>query len=480
MTFRNLTEQIATSLHSDFAHPPTEDQCKAIAKLAYFLSHDQESGCFILTGYAGTGKTSLIGALVRTLKRLEIPFLLAAPTGRAAKVLGRASQHYAGTIHRTIYQVQEGASGFPSFARRFNDNAGAVIVVDEASMVGDGQQGAGFGAGQSLLEDLIRFVKEAPGCRLLLVGDSAQLPPIGQSSSPALDPALLLRDFEEVESATLQEVVRQSQESGILHYATKIRQDMAGGRIVLPRFSIRRYPDFRKLESDEHIDVLGALFTGDKVEESIILCRSNRKANAYNSYIRRSILDREDVLSPGDRIMVCRNSYHWTKGNKKVPFLANGDIATVARVFGRVSKYDMQFAEIELIPEDYSSGEIAATAMLDVLALNSPALQRPQAQALYQSVQAEVLLANNGRPNKKEIQENPYLNALQIKYGYAVTCHKAQGGQWENVLIDLELYAGLPTSRDLLRWIYTAITRATKRIYLIAPPKGILEADSLY
>ncbi len=471
MTFREILYQ---SVLSHFRHSPTDDQTHALAKVANFLAAEQANGCFILKGYAGTGKTSLLGALVSTLREQDIPFLLCAPTGRAAKVLSRAAGHFASTIHRTIYQVEESAGGAPRFTPKENEHPGAIIIVDEASMVGDGNPGNGFSTGQSLLADLVRFVLQADAGRLLLVGDDAQLPPVGQSQSPALAPRVMARWFPRVETAALREVVRQGEESGILHYATDIRELMRAPSIKLPQFDVERFPDFQTLPPEDALDILSTRYLGEHAEETMILTRSNRKANLYNDFIRRQILDREEDLTPGDRLMVCRNSYFWTKGHKSIPFLANGDIIRLERVYDRSHLYDLDFASLEFTLEERSAETISATAMSAVLHATTPNLPREAASKLYQAVREQLAEEHEGKVERKLLRQNPHLNALQVKYAYAVTCHKAQGGQWDTVLIDPEIYPGLPVDLDLLRWLYTAITRATRRVYLINPPPQML------
>ncbi len=471
MTFREVLYQ---SILTNFRHRPTGDQTHALAKIANFLADEQDNACFILNGYAGTGKTSLLGALVNTLQEQDLPFLLCAPTGRAAKVLSRAAGHFASTIHRTIYQVEESQSGTPHFTQKSNNHPGAIIIVDEASMVGDGNLGSGFASTQNLLADLVSFVLQADAGRLILVGDDAQLPPVGQSQSPALAPQVMRRWFSKVETASLRAVVRQQEESGILRYATDIREIMRTTPIRLPRFDMHRYPDFQTLPQEDALDILTSRYLGELAEETMILTRSNRQANQYNAFIRQQILDREEDLTPGDRLMVCRNSYFWTKGMKRIPFLANGDIIRLERVYDRSHLYDHDFASLEFTLEEQPTDTINAMAMTAVLHANTPNLPREEASKLYQAVRQQLLEEHEGKVDKKLLQKDPHLNALQLKYAYAVTCHKAQGGQWDTVLIDPEIYPGLPVDLDLIRWLYTAITRATRRVYLINPPAQML------
>lgn len=473
-----LAKFVRNTLIDNLKYKPTPGQEQAIELLGDFLPDDENASCFILKGYAGTGKTTLIGALVRTLQALGMEFQLLAPTGRAAKVLSSTAGIPASTIHRTIYSVEDSTTGAPSFLRRKNLSPGTLFIVDEASMVSHRPDATLKLISESLLNDLIAFVKGAEGCRLMLVGDTAQLPPVGESHSAALEPDALRYAFPEIYECTLTEVVRQEKESGILHYATAIRNDLDENNIVLPTFSTRIFPDFSQLQNYDFESELHDIYSKTQVDENIILTRSNRRANEYNTYIRQTVLDRTDPLVPGDRLMVCRNSYFWTKDIPAIPFIANGDMIRLERISNRTQKYGMIFADIDFTLEDFPDIEISATCMLDVLKANTPALPQEQSQELYRSVRLELEQKYGKNGLAERVRHNPYLNALQLKYGYAVTCHKAQGGQWENVLLDVELYRSIEISRDLLRWIYTAITRARRHLYLINPPRTILAADS--
>lgn len=476
----SLTNFIRNKLIDNIKLSPTRGQTEALNRLGAFIQdEDDAASCFILKGYAGTGKTTLIGALVSTLKELELNFALMAPTGRAAKVLSRTAKHFASTIHRSIYSVEDSNSGQPSFTLRYNTDPDTLFIVDEASMIAQRNDGTSTLFSQNLLADLVAFVKGAPGCKLLLVGDMAQLPPVGEQKSPALDLGTMAQHFDFVDESTLTEVVRQEAESGILHYATNIRNAIENNEIALPKFSTKRFPDFLQIPPADFLETVQSIYRENEEGETIILTRSNQRANRYNRLIRQNIFDCEEDLTPGDRLMICRNSYFWTKEIPSVPFLANGDIIRLKRIWNRTAKYGMRFADIEFSLEDYAENEITATCMLDVLAENAPALPREKAQELYRTVRLDLETEYGKRGVAQRIRKNEYLNALQLKHGYAVTCHKAQGGQWSTVLVDLELYPSIEASRELLRWIYTAITRATQRLYLIAAPRSILEKDSI-
>lgn len=465
-------------LINNINHPPTPSQEEAASRLAHFLASAPPHGAFILKGYAGTGKTTLIAALVRTLRTLKVSFEIMAPTGRAAKVVSGRAHHYASTIHRSIYRVDEEGGSAALFMLRPNTSPKMLYIVDESSMIGEGDLGVGFLRGGSLLEDLASYVHQAPEAKILFVGDAAQLPPVKQPQSPALDARRLAELFEEVDEYTLTEVVRQETDSGILRYATCVRQQLDDADYAPPRFAHNAFDDVRLIPRGELMDYVEQARRHGGPREVAILCRSNRRANEYNRLVRSYILQYDEPLVAGDRLIVCRNSYFWTRKEKAVPFIANGDQILVLRVYNLGQRYGMTFADIDFTLEDYEEcPELSARVMLDVLQCNTAALPPEEAKRLYEAVRAETEADLGAGRARQAMRTNPYLNALQVKYGYAATCHKAQGGQWEHIFIDVENLCSGEPSADTLRWVYTALTRATRQVYLIAPPREMVDGD---
>ena len=443
------------------------DKKKIIEKLANYLSEGDFSKIFVLNGYAGTGKTTIIAATVAALKQLGIRTVLLAPTGRAAKVLARYSGEKALTIHKRIYRERTNANYESQFSLDLNREEGAVFIVDEASMLSDRSgEGTLFGSG-SLLEDLIQYVRSGRGCRLILVGDSAQLPPVGLEESPALDPVVLER-FGEVEYATLDEVVRQEAESGILFNATLVRCMLERGICRKPRFELN-FPDIEALSGGEFLERLQDAYYKYGRDEVIVITRSNRRANRYNEGIRRNVLSAEEEIESGDMLMVVKNNYHFTERTEGCPmhFVANGDIARLKRLRRFEAFYGFRFANAVLEFPDYDDTELECKILLDTLASESPSLTREESQRLFYEVEKDYLDLKSKIKRFKEIRENPHFNAIQIKFSYAVTCHKAQGGQWRAVFVDRCLFGEEEMTYDLMRWLYTALTRATEQLYLV-------------
>ena len=411
-----LKTHIATQIYAKICFNTTSGQKKIIESLSEYLAESDPVAIFVLNGYAGTGKTTLIAALVGALKDCGIKPVLLAPTGRAAKVLSRYSGEPALTIHKRIYRQRTNADYESKFSLNINQERGAVFIVDEASMLANGSSdGAIFGSG-ALLDDLVSYVRGGRDCRLILVGDDAQLPPIGADYSPALDPKAL-SVYGEVIYTSLDEVVRQEAESGILFNATLVRCMLENGICEVPRFKMD-YPDIEAVEGGDFMEKLQDCYDRYGRDETIVITRSNKRANRYNDGIRRYVLGAEEEIESGDLLMVVKNNYHFTERTEDCPmnFLANGDIES-----------NRLFCEVE---KDY----------LDI----KSKLKR-----------------------FKEIRENPHFNAVQVKFAYAVTCHKAQGGQWRAVFIDRCLFGDEPMTRDMLRWLYTALTRATDKLYLV-------------
>lgn len=458
---------IAAQIYAKICFKTTLGQKKIVEKLSNYLIDDDFSKIFVLNGYAGTGKTTLIAATVAALKELGVRTVLLAPTGRAAKVLARYSGEKALTIHKRIYRERTNADYESKFSLNLNREQGAVFIVDEASMLSDhAGDGALFGSG-SLLEDLISYVRSGRGCRLILVGDSAQLPPVGVDFSPALDPVVMER-FGPVEYATLDEVVRQEAESGILFNATLVRCMLERDLCEIPRFEMD-FPDIEALSGGEFLETLQDAYAKYGRDEVIVITRSNKRANRYNEGIRRHVLAAEEEIESGDMLMVVKNNYHYTERTEGCPmhFVANGDIARLKRLRRFEEFYGFRFANAVLEFPDYDDTELECKILLDTLASESPSLTREESQRLFYEVEKDYLDLKSKIKRFKEIRENPHYNAIQVKFAYAVTCHKAQGGQWRAVFVDRCLFGDEPMTRDMMRWLYTALTRATEKLYLV-------------
>ena len=470
-----FSTHIATQIYGKICFETTPGQKKIIEKLSEYLSGDDFSRIFVLNGYAGTGKTTLIAAVVGALKEEGIKPVLLAPTGRAAKVLARYAGEKALTIHKRIYRERTNADYESKFTLNPNPERGAVFIVDEASMLSDTTSGgAVFGSG-SLLSDLVDYVRSGRGCRLILVGDSAQLPPVGSDFSPALDPSTLSA-YGEVDYATLDEVVRQESESGILFNATLVRCMLENGLCEIPHFDLN-YPDIEALEGGEFLEKLQDCYDRYGRDETIVITRSNRRANRYNEGIRRNVLYAEEEIESRDMLMVVKNNYYFPEHTENCPmnFIANGDIARLKRIRRFEEFYGFRFVDAVVEFPDYEDTEIECKLLLDTLTSESPSLTREESSRLFYEVEKDYTEIRSKLKRFREIRENPHFNALQIKFSYAVTCHKAQGGQWRAVFVDRCLFGDEPMTRDLLRWLYTALTRATERLYLVNFDKSFYE-----
>ncbi len=421
---------------------------------------------FILNGYAGTGKTTLIAALVRTLKEMKMKPVLLAPTGRAAKIMGLYAGEHSYTIHKKIYRQKSTSDPEPGFSLNYNKEQDAVFIIDEGSMLTDmpGEHSI-FGTG-SLLDDLIRFVRSGKRCRLMIVGDNAQLPPVGHDDSPALNP-LFMERYGEVVYSSLDDVVRQDSQSGILFNATMVRCMLEAGIYEPPLFDMS-YPDFRAIDGSEFIEAVEECYSRYGRDETIVITRSNKRAGRYNEGIRRNILYAEEELESGDMLMVVKNNYYYNpKEENGMEFIANGDIARLTRLRRVEELYGFRFAEARLDFPDYDNTEIEGKILLDTLTSDSPSLTRDESSRLFYAVAEDYADIKNKAKRYKSVRENPHFNALQVKFAYAVTCHKAQGGQWSAVFVDRMLFGDEQMSCDLMRWLYTALTRATERLYLV-------------
>ncbi|MBO5886536.1 MAG: AAA family ATPase [Bacteroidaceae bacterium] len=477
-----ITDDLGALIRENFLHNPTKEQEKAISLLSDFLLSREQDSIFLLKGYAGTGKTSLLAALVRTMQQLRLRVMLLAPTGRAAKVLSNYAGAPAFTIHRKIYR-QKSITEMDVFQNNINMRQDTLFIVDEASMIAnDAHEQTMFGTGR-LLDDLMQYVYSCNGCRLLLVGDTAQLPPVGETESPALSRTMLEGYGMEVTELCLTQVVRQLEESGILWNATMLRSLIQNDDVyAFPKLRGKSFPDIKVLPGNELIEALEQSYRNHGTDGTIVVTRSNKRANIFNNGIRTRILDYETELSGGDLIMVAKNNYYWTEREQAangvaadaMTFIANGDVAIVRRMRNERSFYGFRFADVTLCFPDYDHRELDVTILLDTLQSESPALTRQQQETLFNGVWEDYPELTNKRDRMKRLRQDIYYNALQIKYAYAVTCHKAQGGQWEHVYIDQGYINEEMLSPDYFRWLYTAITRATEQVYLVNWPDNAL------
>lgn len=466
MDLHDFAEQIFLSLPYD----PNEQQIELIAALARFCSPQMPSdSVFLLNGYAGTGKTSVTGALVRALRAASVPVVLLAPTGRAAKVFGKFAHFPATTIHRRIYR--QNSPGSMSYVGEVADNnmQGAVFIVDEASMIGDD---SGSASRTSLLEDLVHYVYSGVDCRMILLGDTAQLPPVGCDRSPAMDPDVLRGFGLRVTRAVMTKVVRQDGRSGILRNATWLRKAMRHDPLPQPRLvADDSTPDVHVIAGEELLEALTAEYVERGAPNTLIVTRSNRRATQFNLGVRTEILGYEEELCVEDRLLVAKNNYLWSAKVKGLDFIANGDIATVGRILGMEQKYGLRFANVVLTFPDRDV-EVECKIMLDALTSDTPALDPARFNKLYTDILNDPDLFTSATPmnvRMKLLRTDPYFNALQVKYAYAVTCHKSQGGQWESVFIDMGYIPPEAQGLDFYRWLYTATTRATRQLFYIDP-----------
>lgn len=446
---------------------PTVCQQELFKKLGLFLvTPAEDSWLMVISGYAGTGKTTAIGALIGVLKEHEYKYILVAPTGRSAKVLSNYAGVGAKTIHKQIYRQKTMQDGLGQFTLDLNKNRDTLFIVDEASLLSNGGTGGGsvFGSGD-VLDDLITYVKSNEGNRLILMGDPAQLPPIGLERSPALDTYYLER-YTKVVLAELNTVVRQERESGILHNATKLRCEIEKEDLCEPRFYVKGFEDIKKINGGDLLEVLGDAFDKYGLDEVVVLCRSNSRANKYNMGIRRSVLFREEQLNKGDKLMIVKNCYQFLEKIPELDFIANGDVAELQRISKYEERYGLHFASATLSFPDYNNIEIDAKIILDTLTSVTPALNQEQQRELFNQVYTDYDTIKTKRKRVMAVREDLYFNALQIKYATAITGHKSQGGQWRCVFIDNSLWSDAVTLDDK-KWLYTAITRGVEMVYLV-------------
>ncbi len=454
-----------------FGFEPTTDQRNALACFGRFLASRDDMPMMVMRGSAGTGKTSLVAAMVQTLVSLRQKVVLMAPTGRAAKVLSISSSLPASTIHRKIYRQKTMLGDF-----NLNDNlhTDTLFVIDEASMISSFSMGeTGFGSG-NLLDDLVQFVYSGRNCRMLIIGDTAQLPPVGEDESPALIPEILYGYGATLYECDLSEVLRQEQESGILYNATAIRSLIQYEEATeLPKLRFRGFSDIISLPGNEIIDTLSSSYSRVGIDDTIVITRSNKNATIYNNGIRAQVLDREELLERGDQVMIVKNhtlptpNAHPSTLNSQPTFIANGDKAIVVRVRNFRELYGFHFADAILRFPDYDDFEFDTIVLTDTLQSDAPALTQEQSTALFNAIEEDYADIPRKADRMKAIREDAYFNAIQIKYAYAVTCHKAQGGQWSHVYIDQGYMTDDMLTPDYIHWLYTAITRGREKVYMV-------------
>lgn len=477
-----IIDELKYKILQQFGFPPTQEQAHALEVFAEFLTDRDPNAVMILRGSAGTGKTTLSGAIVRTLKEIRQKVMLLAPTGRAAKVFSLNSGSPAYTIHRRIYREKSFSGVEGQFNLNDNLYTDTLFMVDEASMIANmGLGGMSFGSG-CLLDDLVHFVYQGRNDRLLLIGDKAQLPPVGEEESPALHAAMLEGYGLKVYECDLNEVLRQSEESGILYNATMIRQMITHDDITqLPKIHFAGYSDIKPMPGAELIEALADSYHHVGLDDTIVVTRSNKRANIFNQGIRNMVLDREEELSQGDILMIVKNNYYWMEEERKsnnklqsndIPaFLANGDRAKVLKVRRRIDLYGFRFATLLLQFPDYDNYELEATVLLDTLTSEAPALTHEQQEQLFHQIEEDYQDIPLKADRMKAIRQDQFFNALQVKFAYAVTCHKAQGGQWAHVYVDQGYMTDDMLNPDYIHWLYTAFTRATEMLYLVNWPE---------
>ena len=465
-----IQDELKYRIRQTFGFTPTPEQEHALDVFSLFMTDRSEQVVMILRGSAGTGKTTLAGAIVKAMVALKQKLILLAPTGRAAKVFSLNAGHAAYTIHRRIYR-QKSAGDLSSFNLNDNLNRDTLFIIDEASMIANQGYGeSAFGSG-CLLDDLMQFVYNNQNCRMLLVGDKAQLPPVGEEESPALMADVLRCYGMKVYECDLNQVLRQSEESGILWNATRIRQMVTHIELTqLPKIRLEGFADIQVVPGDELIESLASSYSRVGLDDTIVITRSNKRANIYNQGIRNTVLDREDEICRGDQLMIVKNNYFWTEGSKEIPFLANGDVAVVQRVRNIHELYGFRFAEVTMQLPDYDDYELTATVVLDSLTTEAPSLTREQQEQLYNAVLEDYQDIPLKSDQIKKLKSDRYYNALQIKFAYAVTCHKAQGGQWAHVYLDQGYMTDDMLTPDYIHWLYTAFTRATEKLFLVNWP----------
>ncbi len=466
-----LYKYIIHKIKENFPFEPTKDQFNVIELIARFLLSKESNEILLIKGYAGTGKTSLIATIIKVLQEFKQQAVLLAPTGRAAKVFSYYAKHPAYTIHKEIYRQKIQTNFQTDFSLDRNLKKQALFFVDEASMISNQSFSDSLFGSQRLLDDLIAYVYSSD-CRLVLLGDTAQLPPVGEMLSPALDKHYLASYGLMVHEYSLTEVVRQVKDSGILVNATTLRnQIQAQSFQCLPQLNIGQFNDIESISGGQLIDRLSSDYQREGMDETIVICRSNKRANLYNQGIRNAILYREDELNVGDMLMVVKNNYYWTEKIKGFDFIANGEIVKVNRIHRVYELYGFRFADVLLSFPDYDNLELEVKLIMNTLHSEAPALSLADQEKLFEQISEDYMHISRKRERIEQIRKDAHFNALQVKFSYAITCHKAQGGQWANVFIDQGYMTDDYVNSDYFRWLYTAVTRATKKVYLVNFPK---------
>lgn len=471
-----INDYISEKIISELTFTPTSDQEKAILKIVDFLVDKNSMSAFLLKGYSGTGKTSLLGALVRTMVSLEQKIMLLAPTGRAAKVLAFHANHSAFTIHKKIYNQQVFTGDFSNFLCADNLHTNTIFIVDEASMIQNSSANNDFGTGR-LLDDLIQYVYSGENCKLMLIGDDAQLPPIGADDSYALSLNYLESYGLSVHYSLLSEVVRQKEDSGILWNATTLRKSLTEEKTnEYPQIASKAFNDVKLIKGEDLIDELSSAISRDGIDSTMIVTRSNKRANIYNQGIRNTILYREEELSTGDLLMLTKNNYYWSQKIENIDFFANGEIFEVLRVRGVDECYQLRFVNVVLRSLDYDV-EFEAKLILDSLQSEQSSLPKEKRDNLLLQLWEEMDSVQTKREKFKLLKSNTYYNALEMKFAYAITCHKAQGGEWMNIFVDLGYITQENLGISFYRWLYTAITRATTKLFFVNLPDEFVKKE---
>lgn len=463
------TAEFYKILRKHFPFTPTLKQDIFLQKIAAFITNDDNDDVFVLKGYAGTGKTTIISTLVNQLRTVNKKCVLLAPTGRAAKVISGYSKRPAYTIHKRIYYPKKGSGGTVGFTMQANKFTNTIFIVDEASMISDSGSDSKMYENGSLLDDLMQYVYSGKNCKLILIGDTAQLPPVNSEISPALDTdTLAMHYLKEVQQIELDEVMRQETDSGILYNATELREILKSAFVDTFQFKAKGFKDFVRLVDRYDIeDAIHQAYRDYSIEDTAFIVRSNKRANQYNQQIRFKILDRESELSAGDYLMVVKNNYFWINEKSTAGFIANGDIIEVLEIFRIEELYGFKFARVKVRMVDYNDQiPFETVLLLDTLHSESSSLSYEDSNRLYEEVQKDFQDEKSNYKRFLKIKNNPHFNALQVKFSYAVTCHKSQGGQWKTVFVE-QPYLPDGITKDYIRWLYTAITRAEETLYLI-------------
>ncbi len=460
-----VADFIFEKLNSGLGFDPTTCQKSLFASLASFITESSQSDLMLINGYAGTGKTSSLSSLVKVLKEFSKTFTLMAPTGRAAKVLSGYTGYKALTIHKQIYRQRSMKDGVGLFSLNVNKSKNTFFIVDEASLISSAYGDSSvFGSGR-LLDDLVEYVRSNSGNKLILIGDSAQLPPVGELISNALS-LDYLRMYGAVEYSELKEVVRQAQDSGILYNATIIREMIERGEGGFPQLMTDGFDDIENITGTDLIEMISTSYDRWGIDESLVLCRSNKRANRYNQGIRAKILYREERINQGDKLMVVKNCYQFLEDVEDLDFIANGDVAELVKIGSYQERYGLNFAQATLRFADYNDVEISAKIILDTLESETASLSSEQNRKFFSEVMEDYSHIANKRKRMAAVREDPFYNALQVKHANAITCHKSQGGQWKSIFIDNPFWKGDISVEDL-KWLYTAITRAVDNVYFV-------------